>query len=92
MDNYGQLFNAAVASQLRAERAARGMTVARLVTATGISKRQMLRLLHAEANIDTLDIALIARALSIEPATLIARAQARMQEESPTTQGTTPQA
>lgn len=88
MDNYGQLFNEAVASQIRAERAAAGMTVAQLVTASGLSKSKVLRLIHAQRDIDARDIALITRALGMEPALLIQRAQARMQASSA---GTTPQ-
>lgn len=78
MDNYGEQFNEAVAAQIRAERAAKGMTVAALVTASGISKSQLLRLLHAKRDIDMRDVALLSQALGIQPAQLIQRAQARL--------------
>lgn len=88
MNDYGHLFNAAVADELQAQRARKHATVAELVTATGISKSQMLRLLNAKVDIDTRDIALICRALNAQPAEIIQRAQDEMAKR---TQGTTQQ-
>lgn len=76
--NYGAQLNEAVAAQIRAERAANGMTIAQLVEASGISKSQLLRLVHAKCDIDMRDLALISSALSVEPAEVMRRAQDRM--------------
>ncbi|TFD27474.1 helix-turn-helix domain-containing protein [Cryobacterium cryoconiti] len=78
MDDYGQRFNEAVAAQLRAERAAKGMTIDQLVAVSGISKSQVLRLVHGKRDIDMRDIASLTQALGLDPVTLISRAQARM--------------
>lgn len=57
------------------------MTIAQLVSASGISKSKMLSVLHAKTAIDMLDIALIGQALGIEPIELIIRAQASLAQQ-----------
>jgi transcriptional regulator with XRE-family HTH domain len=80
--NYGERLNAAVASELRAERAAhQGMTIAKLVEASGIGKSQLLRLLNNQRDIDMQDVALLTQALGMEPAELMRRAQDRLAKE-----------
>lgn len=88
MDDNAHLLNAAVADEFRAQRAREDITIAQLVTATGISKRQILRLLHAEVDIDVRDIAHLCRALNADPVEIIQRAQDALAKR---TAGTTQQ-
>lgn len=71
-DDYG--LNAAVAAELRGYRAARQMTMDQLAKEAGISKRQVIRLLHAERDIDVRVIALLCAALKVDPRELMSRA------------------
>ena len=81
MDTYGKQFNAAVAAELRAERAAKKITVDALATSSGMPKGTLLRYLNAQRDIPVPALADIASALGIDPALVLDRASARVQRE-----------
>ena len=70
--------NGALAATLRAERAARRATIAYLVDHMGVSKSTVLRLLAGDRAIDMAHLAGFAEALGMDPAELMALAEARM--------------
>ncbi len=82
MDTYGKQFNAAVAAELRAERAAKQMTVDALAAASGVPKGTLLRYLNAQRDIPVPALADLASALSIDPAVVLDRASLRVQSEN----------
>lgn len=71
----------AVAAQLRAERAIKGMTLDELVEATGISKSALSNYLGAQRvlPLNTLDI--IAQALGTDVMEIVSSATQRMKQE-----------
>lgn len=75
----GKDFNDAVADTLNGERVASGMTFDELAKATGVSKRQLMRLLSTkERHLNVAVIAVIAEQFHISPAQVFARAEERM--------------
>lgn len=76
LEDYG--LNAAVAAELRGYRAAAQMTMDQLAKNAGISKRQVIRLLNGERDIDVRVIGMLCDALKIDPRELMVRAVDRL--------------
>lgn len=68
----------ALAAQLRAERAASGLTLDEMVESTGMSKSSIQRYLKGGRIVDIEDLALFARAFGVSMTTILDRAQERM--------------
>lgn len=73
--------NAAIAAELRAERAASRMSFDELAERTGISKRTLLRLLNGERAVTMAYLETICEELGVTMSAIAARAEARMSEE-----------
>lgn len=78
MDDYGDLFNQAVAAELRAERARARVTIEALVHATGLSKSAVLNYLNAKRDIPTPALYEISAALNVDARTIFDRAYQSM--------------
>ena len=72
-----------MAQQLRAERAASGMTVDQLAEKSGVPKRTLMRLLNEQRGIDIAHLASLADAVGLTLAEFVGRATARLSD--PTT-------
>lgn len=72
---------AALAAQLRAERAAAGMTQAELAHAAGISRVQLARIEGGERTLDVAQAADLSRALGLTLVEFVQRAEARVEAE-----------
>jgi transcriptional regulator with XRE-family HTH domain len=72
----------AIAAVLRAERAAARVDLDALATATGISKRSLIRYLAGERPMSVKQINLIADALGLDFRTVFDRAEERLRNES----------
>lgn len=70
--------NAAVAAELRAERAAQNLTVQELAARSEVPYASLRRYLAAERNIDVATLYALAGALDTTPAELVAAASERM--------------
>lgn len=75
-------FNAYVAAELRAERAAKQITYDKLAELTGINRRTLIRLLKAERAIDTAHLASLCEALGMDIVDLISAAERRAEAET----------
>lgn len=75
-------WNAAVAAQVRAERAAKGWTLDSLAAKSGVPKRTLIRLVKTERAFDVAQLAAIAEALDITMSEFLSRADARLSEVS----------
>lgn len=73
--------NAALAAELRAERAAQQMTVDALAERSGVPKRTLIRLLNAERAIAVEPLCDIAGAFGVSVTTLVGRAERRLSEQ-----------
>ncbi len=73
--------NAAVAAELRAERAAQGVSIADLGDRSGISKSTLLRLLNEKRLIGMEALNDIATALGVRATTIVGRAERRLAGE-----------
>jgi transcriptional regulator with XRE-family HTH domain len=72
--------NAALAATLNGERVASGLTFDELAVATGISKRQLMRLLSTmERHLEISVVATIAAEFGLSVADVLAAAEARME-------------
>lgn len=80
-------YNAAVAAELRAERAMRRMTIDQIVETSDIPKRTLLRLLNTERAINVESLAAIATALRVDPDVILTRALTRMTSEAAASYG-----
>jgi transcriptional regulator with XRE-family HTH domain len=74
-------YTAAIAAELKAERAATGVQNAVIAEATGISPRQVIRIFNGERSVGVSDLIMICRSLGIDLPTLIARAEARVEKQ-----------
>jgi transcriptional regulator with XRE-family HTH domain len=74
--------NAAMAAEIRAERAAKGITIVDLAAQVGISKTKMLHILKPSIDIDVPDLAALGAVFDLEPHELMIRAQDRLKRES----------
>ena len=70
--------NAAVAEELRAERAAQRVKIAAIADQTGISNRTLIRMLHAERHISVEALVAIAGTLGLTASDVISAAERRM--------------
>ena len=68
-------YSEAVAAELRAERARKNITVARLVEASGISKSAVLHYLNGKRDIPMRALAELCQALAVKPSVIAARAE-----------------
>ncbi|MGN0065781.1 MAG: helix-turn-helix domain-containing protein [Nocardioides sp.] len=71
--------NAAVAAELRAERAAKDLTTKELSALAGIPYASLRRYLGAERHIDVATVAALCGALGLEAGELVARASDRLE-------------
>lgn len=69
----------AIAAQIRAERAASGMTQREVIAASGIPKSTYLRLESGERRADADQLALIAAAMGVRLSTFFQRAEERLE-------------
>lgn len=76
--NHAAGWNAAVAAQIRAERAAAGLTLDQLAEKSGIPKRTLIRLINAERAIDVAHLAAVAEVFDLSLAELLDRARSRV--------------
>lgn len=81
MESYGQDIQAAIAEQLRAERAIKGIILEDLAKASGVSKVTLHRYIHAQRDIPLTTLAEICRALGVPLGEIIRRADERLQAE-----------
>lgn len=75
MGTYGDMYNAAVAAELRAERAKKRMTIDELVMATGFAKSTVINYLNAKRDIPLPALAELCAALSADPRAIFERAE-----------------
>jgi transcriptional regulator with XRE-family HTH domain len=73
----GTRLNMAVAAEIRAERAAQGLTLEELSNASEIPVRTLIRLTKGERNINVNQLAKIGNALDVDPTELVRRALIR---------------
>lgn len=78
----GEGYNAAVAAELRAERAAVRMTNKEIAEASGVSLPSVSRYLTAQRRIDVAALYDITVALKTTPVEILTRAQIRLANES----------
>jgi len=81
MGTYGDAYNAAVAAELRGQRARTRMTVDGLVAATGYAKSTVLNYLNGKRDIPLPALAELCRALSIDPRVIFERAEQAVDDE-----------
>ncbi|QWW20157.1 helix-turn-helix domain-containing protein [Schaalia sp. 19OD2882] len=74
---HGSGLNAALAAEVRAERAAQQLTIADLAASSGIPARTLIRLLKAERAITVNSLADIASGLGLSSGLLLQRAEQR---------------
>lgn len=75
MGTYGDAFNAAVAAELRGQRAKTRMTVDALAASTGYAKTTVLNYLNGKRDIPLPALAELCSALRIEPRVVFERAE-----------------
>lgn len=73
--------NGAVVRQIKAERAANGMTVKQLATASGIPERTLTRYLNFERALQLGDVEALAAALGLAGEALVVRAQSERADD-----------
>lgn len=78
MDNNAELYQGAVAAQLRAERAASGLTIDDLTARTTLGRASVFRYLSGERDIKMSALFELANALGVSVGELIRRAEQRM--------------
>jgi transcriptional regulator with XRE-family HTH domain len=80
MGEYGDLFNAAVAAELRAQRSRARITIDKLVESTGISRSAVLNYLNGKRDISVPTLRELCRALGISPVEVFDLAEKATQE------------
>lgn len=80
-DSYAAAYNAAVAAELRAERAARQMTVEELAQSAGMVKGTLLRYLNAQRPIPIPALYSICIALKVDAGKILDRGLVRLERE-----------
>lgn len=73
--------NGAVVRQIKAERAARGLTVKQLAETSGIPERTLSRYLQAQRALSLIDVERIANGLGMSYETLVGRAWSERREQ-----------
>ncbi len=76
--NPSEGLNAAVATELRRERAARQVTIDTIVELTGLSRSTVLNTLNAKRLLGVEAVAAIAQALGVSVTTIFSRAEVRL--------------
>ena len=79
--DFGRAYAAALAAELRAERAARGLTLAQLADQLGMSRVVLGRYLNGIRDLPVSTFADIAAALGAQPGVLLDRARDRMEQD-----------
>jgi transcriptional regulator with XRE-family HTH domain len=80
MSNYGERLQEATGRQVKAERAALGMTQAELAEKIGKDKQTVMRYEGAKRDIPIDDLALMSRAFGISVIELLRRAEERIEQ------------
>ncbi|MBB5748591.1 helix-turn-helix domain-containing protein [Micrococcus sp. TA1] len=80
MSNYGERLQEATGRQIKAERAALGMTQAELAEKIGRDKQTVMRYEGAKRDIPLDDLALMASAFGISIIELLGRAEERLKQ------------
>lgn len=80
MTEYGDLFNAAVAAELRAERGRTGTTLGRLVEETGVAQSTIQRYLKGKRDIPMTVLADMCRTFGVSARTIFERAEKAIEE------------
>ncbi len=75
MGDYGDAFNQAVGAELRAQRGRKKLTIADLVTATGLSKSAVLNYLNGIRDIPVPAYMELCLALGVSPTLIFDRAE-----------------
>lgn len=70
--------NAALAAELRAERAAKHMTIADLAERSGVSRSTLIRMLNAARPISVVPLQDLSEVLGVKTSCLLARAERRL--------------
>ena len=81
MTTYAEAYAAAVAAELRAERARARVTIASLVAETGLSKSAILTYLNGKRDIPTQALIDICRALGVAPRVIFDRAAETLEDD-----------
>ena len=82
MTEYGDQFNAAVAAELRAERARVGISYDALVETTGIAKSSVQRYLGGKRDIPVPALLDLCRGLGVSPRVIFDRAYDSLQDNT----------
>lgn len=81
MTEYADLFNAAVAAELRAERARKGITINALADNSGLAKSSVQRYLSGERDIPVPSLIDLCKVLSVDPRVIFERAEQTIQQD-----------
>lgn len=81
MDNRAQQYQEAIAEQLRAERAARGLTIEGLTAKTTLHKSSVVRYLDGDRDIKMSALFELAAALELPVPELLTRAEQRISDK-----------
>lgn len=81
MGTYGDTFNAAVAAELRGQRARTRMTVDAVTAGTGFAKSTVLNYLNGKRDIPLPALAELCRVLRVEPRAIFEAAQKAIDDE-----------
>ena len=84
MQNYGERLQEATGRQIKAERAALGMTQAGLAERIGKDKQTVMRYENGKRDIPVDDLAVMAAVFGIGPIELLRRAQERIEQGNST--------
>lgn len=74
-------YTAAIAAELKAEKAATGVQNVAIAAASGLSERQIIRIFKGERSVGVSDLILICKVLGIDLMTLIQRSEARVEKQ-----------
>lgn len=81
MGEYGDVFNAAVAAELRAQRSREQITIEQLVERTGISRSAVLNYLNGKRDIPVPMLSELCRALGVSPVKVFGLVENATQEQ-----------
>lgn len=81
-DEYAAALRVALATELYEMRAAKDVTYDALAEQSGINRRTLIRMLQGEASIDVAELYRICRVLVLDPRTVLAAAERRVQRSS----------
>lgn len=84
MNTYGERLQEATGRQIKAERAALGLTQAELAEKIGKDKQTVMRYENGKRDIPIDDLALMASAFGLGPIELLRRAEQRIQQGNST--------